>query len=88
MERAKQIIRNACKWNKKSFKDVLDKVGLGESSAELAPLDSPKMEKNGNSKDLKADHKEMSNGVPKYSVTVIVRKKHIARVSFILWYTW
>lgn len=99
IDRAKRIIKNACKWNKKNYNEVLGKIGLGEAQAEYelkskVHATHELVTENGQDvAELKglvanADSEEVQMAVKEYSVLDIVRHKNIFKVSLIMWYTW
>lgn len=99
IDRAKQIIKNACKWNKKNYEEVLLKIGLGESlpgfdkkSTEMEPLrkSSSAQAQNGfqEAQGTVQKSQDLTVEVKHYNIMDIVRNKNIFRVSLIMWYTW
>ncbi|XP_060602443.1 organic anion transporter 3-like [Ruditapes philippinarum] len=96
IDRAKAIIKNACKWNNKNYEQVLEKIGLSETTPEYelkAKLHEHQGDKTENGvqelKSLVGEQKEeVEVAVKEYSVLDIVRHKNIFKVSLIMWYTW
>ena len=99
LDRARAIIKNACKWNKKNYEETLEKVGLSESAVQYELKtklhdnrgDIVKNSENGipEQKTLVDEQTgEVEIAVKEYSVLDIVRHKNIFKVSLIMWYTW
>ncbi|XP_053381640.1 organic cation transporter-like protein [Mercenaria mercenaria] len=56
IDRAKEIIKNACKWNKKNYGEVMETIGLGD----LVDTDSKALPMNNQSKSKNVEYSQIS----------------------------
>ena len=86
IERAKEIIKNACRWNKKDYNKVIQESGLNDIMADSSDvLIKTDQAKPG---ETKHDEKQPEVVVKNASLVEIVRHPEIRKVSFILWFLW
>ena len=87
IEKAKEIIKKACRWNRKDYNQVMHEIAM--STGQLGDLDTLNNINNQEGEE-QVTHKgnEEDLGVEQYTLIDIFRHKMIRNVSFIIWYTW